>query len=204
MHKENSVLRREARAALEGNWLMSAVAGLIYMAIACVCSAIPMVGWILSIVVGLPISWGMYIMFYQLYRDRKLPSLDSLFIGFQDFGRILGTMLLMNVYTFLWTLLLIVPGVIKACSYAMTPYILRDHPELSYNAAIEKSMAMMEGHKMKIFLLYLSFIGWAILCMLTLGIGYLFLMPYMYTSMAAFYEDLKAQTANASEETVVA
>ncbi len=204
MLKENSVLRREARAALEGNWLMSAVAGLIYMAVACVCSVIPMVGWILSIVVGLPISWGMYIMFYQLYRDRKLPSLDSLFIGFQDFGRILGTMLLMNVYTFLWTLLLIVPGVIKACSYAMTPYILRDHPELSYNAAIEKSMAMMEGHKMKIFLLYLSFIGWAILCMLTLGIGYLFLMPYMYTSMAAFYEDLKAQTANASEETVVA
>lgn len=204
MLKENSVLRREARAALEGNWLMSAVAGLIYMAVACVCSVIPMVGWILSIVVGLPISWGMYIMFYQLYRDRKLPSLDSLFIGFQDFGRILGTMLLMNVYTFLWTLLLIVPGVIKACSYAMTPYILRDHPELSYNAAIEKSMAMMEGHKMKIFLLYLSFIGWAILCMLTLGIGYLFLMPYMYTSMAALYEDLKAQTANASEETVVA
>ena len=204
MHKENSVLRREARAALEGNWLMSAVAALIYMAIAGVCSAIPMVGWILAIVVGLPISWGLYIMFHQLYRDRKLPSLDSLFIGFQDFGRILGTMLLMNVYTFLWTLLLIVPGVIKACSYAMTPYILRDHPELSYNAAIEKSMAMMEGHKMKIFLLYLSFIGWAILCMLTLGIGYLFLMPYMYTSMAAFYEDLKAQTANASEETVVA
>ena len=204
MLKENSVLRREARAALEGNWLMSAVAGLIYMAIACVCSAIPMVGWILSIVVGLPISWGLYIMFYQLYRDRKLPSLDSLFIGFQDFGRILGTMLLANVYTFLWTLLLIVPGVIKACSYAMTPYILREHPELSYNAAIEKSMAMMEGHKMKFFLLCLSFIGWAILCMLTLGIGYLFLMPYMYTSMAAFYEDLKAQTANASEETVVA
>ncbi len=204
MLKENSVLRREARAALEGNWLMSAVAGLIYMAIACVCSAIPMVGWILSIVVGLPISWGLYIMFYQLYRDRKLPSLDSLFIGFQDFGRILGTMLLTNVYTFLWTLLLIVPGVIKACSYAMTPYILREHPELSYNAAIEKSMAMMEGHKMKFFLLCLSFIGWAILCMLTLGIGYLFLMPYMYTSMAAFYEDLKAQTANASEETVVA
>ena len=204
MLKENSVLRREARAALEGNWLMSAVAGLIYMAVACVCSVIPMVGWILSIVVGLPISWGLYIMFYQLYRDRKLPSLDSLFIGFQDFGRILGTMLLMNVYTFLWTLLLIVPGVIKACSYAMTPYILREHPELSYNAAIEKSMAMMEGHKMKFFLLCLSFIGWAILCMLTLGIGYLFLMPYMYTSMAAFYEDLKAQTANASEETVVA
>ena len=185
MHKENSVLRREAREALEGNWLMSAVAALIYMAIAGVCSAIPMVGWLVSIVVCLPISWGLYIMFYQLYRERKLPALETLFIGFQDFGRILGTMFLMQLYIFLWTLLLIVPGIIKTCS-------------------IEKSMAMMNGHKMKFFLLYLSFIGWAILCLLTLGIGYLFLIPYMNTSVAAFYEDLKANAANASEETVVA
>ncbi len=204
MLKENSVLRREAREALEGNWLMSAVAALIYMAIAGVCSAIPMIGWIISIVVCLPISWGLYIMFYQLHRERKLPALDSLFIGFQDFGRILGTMLLMQVYIFLWSLLLIVPGIIKTCSYAMTPYILREHPELSYNAAIERSMAMMEGHKMKFFLLGLSFIGWGILCILTLGIGYLFLLPYMQTSMAAFYADLKAQGVNASEETVMA
>ena len=204
MRKENSVLRREAREALEGNWLMSAVAALIYMAIAGVCSAIPMVGWLVSIVVCLPISWGLYIMFYQLYRERKLPALETLFIGFQDFGRILGTMFLMQLYIFLWTLLLVVPGIIKTCSYAMTPYILREHPELSYNAAIEKSMAMMNGHKMKFFLLYLSFIGWAILCLLTLGIGYLFLIPYMNTSVAAFYEDLKANAANASEETVVA
>lgn len=183
---------------------MSAVAALIYMAIAGVCSAIPMVGWLVSIVVCLPISWGLYIMFYQLYRERKLPALETLFIGFQDFGRILGTMFLMQLYIFLWTLLLVVPGIIKTCSYAMTPYILREHPELSYNAAIEKSMAMMNGHKMKFFLLYLSFIGWAILCLLTLGIGYLFLIPYMNTSVAAFYEDLKANAANASEETVVA
>ena len=149
MLKENSVLRREAREALEGNWLMSAVAALIYMAIAGVCSAIPMIGWIISIVVCLPISWGLYIMFYQLHRERKLPALDSLFIGFQDFGRILGTMLLMQVYIFLWSLLLIVPGIIKTCSYAMTPYILREHPELSYNAAIERSIAHVTGSKLK-------------------------------------------------------
>lgn len=204
MLKENSVLRQEARAALEGNWLMSAVATLIYMAIVSVCSVIPMVGWLIVIVVGLPISWGLCIMFLQLHESRKLPSLDTMFNGFHDMGRILGTTLLMQVYIFLWSLLLIVPGIIKTCSYAMTPYILRDHPELSYNAAIEKSMAMMQGHKMKLFLLYLSFIGWAILCMLTLGIGCLFLYPYMYTAQAAFYEDLKAQSANASEETVVA
>lgn len=202
MLKENSVLRKEARDVLGGNWAMAAVAALIYMAIASVCSYIPLVGWLVTIVVCLPIGWGANIMFYQLYRERKLPSLDSLFIGFHDFGRILGTTLLVEIYTFLWTLLLIVPGIIKGCSYAMTPYILRDYPELSYNAAIEKSMAMMEGHKMKLFLLYLSFIGWAILCILTLGLGYLLLMPYVATAQAAFYEDLKAQAANASEETV--
>ena len=131
-------------------------------------------------------------MFYKLYNERVL-TFDTLFDGYKDYGRILGTVLLVQIYTFLWSLLLIVPGIIKACSYAMTPFILRDHPELSFNAAIEKSMAMMEGNKMKYFLLCLSFIGWGILCVLTLGIGTLFLSPYMNTSFAAFYNDLKAQ-----------
>lgn len=82
----------------------------------------------------------------------------------------------------------------------MTDFILKDHPELANNGAIEKSMVMMEGNKMKLFLLDLSFIGWAILCLFTLGIGYLFLQPYMQAAHAAFYEDLKAQ---AVEEVIV-
>ena len=202
MLKPNSVLRNEAYAALQGNWLMAAVVYLIVMAIACVLSAIPLVGWILCIAVGLPLGWGAYMVFYDLFRERKL-SIETLFNGFHDYSRITLTMLLVQVYTFLWTLLLIVPGIIKGCSYAMTPFILREHPELSYNAAIEKSMAMMEGNKMKFFLLCLSFIGWAILCVFTLGIGYLFLYPYIYTSFVAFYEDLKAQQEVVVEEVVV-
>ena len=81
-------------------------------------------------------------------------------------------------------------------------FILKDEPELKYNAAIEKSMSMMNGYKMKLFLLDLSFIGWMILSVLTLGIGLLFLQPYMSTARAAFYEDLKAELSgrNASEE----
>ena len=82
----------------------------------------------------------------------------------------------------------------------MTPYILRDEPDLSYNAAIEKSMAMMEGHKMKYFLLGLSFIGWGLLCCLTLGIGFFFLLPYIYVAYAAFYEDVKSEYENRSNE----
>ena len=100
-------------------------------------------------------------------------------------------MLLKMVYTMLWMLLLIVPGIIKSYSYAMTEYILKDDLEITENAAIEKSMQMMEGHKMELFLLDLSFIGWALLSILSCGIGFFFLEPYMITARAHFYEDLK-------------
>ena len=105
----------------------------------------------------------------------------------------MGTVVLVFIYTFLWSLLLIIPGIIKHYSYAMTPYILKEEPEMKNNAAIEKSMVMMDGNKMKLFMLDLSFIGWAILCIFTFGIGFLFLQPYVAISRAAFYEDLKAQ-----------
>jgi uncharacterized membrane protein len=105
------------------------------------------------------------------------------------------TGLLMSVYIFLWSLLLIVPGIIKALSYAMTPYILRDHPELRYDAAIRESMRMMQGNKMKLFLLILSFIGWFILALIPFGLGLFLFLPYYRTSIAAFYEDLKGGDA---------
>ena len=99
----------------------------------------------------------------------------------------------MTVYTLLWTLCLIVPGIIKSFSYALTPFILNERPELSADEAIELSMKMMDGHKMDMFLLYLSFIGWYLLALLTCCIGFLWLMPYIYTTQAAFYEDVKAE-----------
>ena len=101
-------------------------------------------------------------------------------------------MFLANVFIFLWMLLLIIPGIVKMFSYAMTPFILEEHPELGANEAIDHSRAMMKGHKFDLFWLCLSFIGWMILCLFTLGIGYLWLIPYMQTSIASFYEDVKA------------
>ena len=103
-----------------------------------------------------------------------------------------GTLLLRGVYTFLWTLLLIVPGIVKSLSYAMTPFILKDNPKASYDKAIIYSMRLMQGHKMDLFVLYLSFIGWFILSCLTLGIGFVFLVPYCQMSLARFYEEVKA------------
>ena len=102
-------------------------------------------------------------------------------------------MLLMTIYTILWSLLLIVPGIIKSLSYALTPYIVAEKPELSANESIELSMKMMDGHKMDLFLIILGFLGLAVLSIFTLCIGYLWLAPYMYAKMAAFYEDVKAE-----------
>ena len=94
---------------------------------------------------------------------------------------------------FLWFLLLIVPGIVAALSYSMTFYILADEPDINAKEALEKSKIMMDGHKMDLFLLGLSFIGWALLCILTLGIGLLWLIPYMNVSAAKFYQDRKGE-----------
>ena len=190
MLKQNSELRAQAREALQGNWVMAAVAALIYSAIVSATSYLPLVG---TLLVGLPVAYGFTILMFSVIKGAKDIDLGVLFEGFKDYSRIMGTVVLVFIYTFLWSLLLIIPGVVKHYSYAMTPYILKEEPEMKNNAAIEKSMVMMDGNKMKLFLLDLSFIGWAILCLFTFGIGFFFLQPYMQASHAAFYEVVSAR-----------
>ena len=198
MLKQNSELRAEARVALTDKWVMGAVTTLVFGAVSGAASYIPVVG---SILVALPMMYGYSIVMLSVMRGGEM-NIGGLFDGFNDFGRIVGTKLLQAIYTFLWTLLLVIPGIIKNYSYAMTDFILKDEPLLANNAAIEKSMAMMDGNKMKLFLLDLSFIGWAILCLFTFGIGFLFLQPYVQSAHAAFYEDLKVQTV-VEEEVII-
>lgn len=187
MLKRNKELRAMAREVLAGKWGTAAVIALVYMAVYGATGAIIFT----AILIGLPLGWGFNVLFLRYLRGEEM-EVGEIFNGFSDYKRIMGTMLLAGVYTFLWALLLFIPGIIKLYSYSMTAYILYDEPDLKFNAAIEKSMAMMKGHKMKLFLLDLSFIGWAYLCLLfTLGIGMLWLIPYIQTSRAAFYEDLK-------------
>lgn len=196
MLKLNSELRAVSRTTLSGNWMMAALATLVYLLIAGGVSSIPVAGSVLAIIITYPLAYGFAILFLDLFREGKPIDIGKLFDGFKDFGRVWGTLILVAIYTILWTCLLIIPGIVKSYSYALTPFILKDEPELKYNAAIEKSMRMMDGYKMKLFLLDLSFIGWMILSILTLGIGLLFLQPYMNTARAAFYEDLKAELSD--------
>lgn len=200
--------RQLAADTLQGKWGEVAIFTLVYIAIVGAASFSPKyivlpVSDLLSNIITLallPMQWGYYVYFLAKTRQQK-ADIDYLFIGYKDFGRIFGTLFLQSIYTCLWTLLLIIPGIVKAFSYAMTSYVLRDEPELSYDAAITRSSQLMRGHKAELFLLYLSFIGWALLCLLTLGIGFLLLMPYVRTAEAHFYENLlKEEAATATIE----
>ena len=183
--KENFLLRKQSYDLLEGRWMISALIFLVYTVIMGAASSI-----VIGTILLLPLSYSIKVIFLDLNRGQELNASD-LFGGFKDYGRILLTMLLTDIYIFLWSLLFVIPGIIKYYSYSMVPYVLRDYPDLSFDEAIEQSMHMMSGFKSKLFMLDLSFIGWAILCVFTLGIGFFWLMPYVYTNHALFYEDLQ-------------
>ena len=113
-------------------------------------------------------------------------------VGFGNYLHHVWGYVLTKIFVFLWTLLFIIPGIVKTLSYAMTNYILVDRPELSANEAINLSKDMMEGHRFDLLYLYLSFAGWFVLSLFTLGIGFLWLIPYVQTSQSSFYLDVKA------------
>ena len=178
-------------AQLSGRWTPVALFTLVYMALCMVAGALT--GPLVSLVslMLMPMTYSYNVAFLDDKRSASEFKIEQLFDGYKDFLRIMGTMLLTNVYQFLWTLLLIIPGVIKAISYSQTQFILKDCPELSFNEAIERSMDMMEGHKMQYFLLSLSFIGWILLAIISCGILSLWVNPYISATNAHFYEYVK-------------
>lgn len=179
-----------ARERLNGNWLNPVLTGLVYVVLVGVVGAIPILGPVASLLVGGPLLLGLIGYFIKFAR-RQECDIENLFDGFRLFVPAMVLYLLVVVFTILWSLLLIIPGIIAALGYSMTFFIMNDNPQIQAMDAINLSKEMMRGQKGKLFLLYLSFIGWGILCVLTLGIGFLWLSPYMYTSMAYFYEDLR-------------
>lgn len=199
MIKSASEIRSAARKALSGHWAEAAMLTFIYCLVAWAFSAI--VGGLEYVQAGLgtvasllllPLGWGYAVVFLANSRGAEDPfNASRLFDGYKDFGRVFTTTLLTQIYICLWTLLFIIPGIIKSLSYAMTPFVLRDNPEMKNNEAIELSMKMMNGHKGDLFWLYLTFIGWGILCIFTFGIGYFWFAPYVQASTAQFYEEVK-------------
>ena len=151
---------------------------------------------IVSFILGGTVELG-YAKFLLKQYDRKELQFSDLFSQFERFGTGFAQKFLRTLYTCLWALLLVIPGIVKGLSYAMTPFILEEHPEMTASEAIKASMKLMDGHKMDLFILGLTFIGWEILACLTMGIGFLFLNPYMNAAYAAFYRNISGQRQEA-------
>ena len=196
MTTENHILMKQGRDALTGKWGMAIVIFLVYSLIMGTISIRETS--IFSFLISGPMMLGAATVALAFARDQE-PRAELLFSGFRHFGTAFLTYVIMMVLIFLWLLLLIVPGIIAALSYSMSFYILADEPSLKAMEAIDRSKQMMEGHKLKLFTLYLRFLVLALLCILTLGIGFLWLVPYMYVTTAKFYEDVKAANLEAEE-----
>lgn len=179
-------LKNRAKQSLTGNWGAAILGLVIYGAIVSLLSTTG-VG---SFVTGL-VSLGYISLYLSLLRGKTPTFEGSISAITENIGTKFVSTLLVMLYTFLWSLLFIIPGIVKSYSYAMTPYILLDRPELSATDAIKESEKMMNGHKMELFILDLSFIGWILLSILTCGVLVLYVEPYMMATKSAFYLELK-------------
>lgn len=213
---ENSQLRQMARQRLKGNWGQPILVVILYTIITTLASKTGLIEkqvlfldipltytkstptTYLVMLLALPIAYGLAIYFLDFARERQV-SVGTLFSGYKDAPRMIINQILIGLYTFLWTLLFVIPGIVKSISYSMSLYILKDNPDISANKAITLSKEMMKGHKAEYFLLQLSFIGWFILSAFTFGIGLIWLIPYIHTTNAYFYEDIKRQNIYSQE-----
>ena len=160
-----------------------------------------LIGAILAIAIGITVIFRIFVCYPLLVGGRRYYIKSShyennkkcftfAFMG-KNYGGIVLSMLLKDIQNFLWFLLLIIPGIIKAYAYRMVPYILADNPNIGAKKAIKLSCDMTRGHKFNIFVLDLSFILWYILGLLALGVGVFFVFPYHHATEAELYKVLK-------------
>jgi uncharacterized membrane protein len=187
----NRDLMTLARQQLKGMWGLGVGVTIITFAINIVLSLIPKVGGIIDFIITGPFMIGIAMFYLTIARKQSTPRVGQIFKGFNYFGTGFMASLLMTIFIVLWALLLIIPGIVACFSYAMTYFILAENPQTRGLDAIRKSRDMMKGYRWKLFCLGLRFIGWLILGILSLGIGFLWIIPYFWTSLANFYIDIK-------------
>lgn len=222
----SSVYRAQARQDLQGRWGNVAVATLVLACIAIVLCGFPgildaygdmQISWLSTTLSGLtgvitllllmPMQYALYTALLQVARGDQGSSVENMLGNFKrNYSSFVSAGCLTYVVVFLLSIITLgIAGVIFSYAYRMVPYLLQDYPSLSAKEAMRTSRSMMKGHKWDLFVLDLSFIGWIILSIFTLGIGVLWVTPYQYTAVAHFYEDLKAEKVvdTDEDETVV-
>jgi len=192
-------LKAKAKAQIKGNIGILFVVTLIIGLVSSVALAIPAAGIVAAIIVIPAFSLSIYRIYLMIVNGKK-PEVKDAFCGFDDFWSAFKVTFLVGLYTFLWALLFFIPGIVKAYSYSMALYVLAENPGKSARECIKESMEMTKGHKMELFVLDLSFIGWIILVPFTLGLLSIWLIPYMSATIANAYESLKPVTVISAEE----
>ena len=189
---KRATLKSAAKRQIKGNlgilFLITLLSGLIGGAV----NIVPVVGGVAAMFVNAAFSLAMVSIYMNLTEGIR-PRVGDLFSQFRNVISAFCTNFLAGLLVFLWSLLLIVPGIIKACAYSQALYILADDPALGSWEAIRRSKEMMQGHKMEYFLLCMSFYGWALLGVFTFGILYIWLIPYMQATYANYYKSLKGE-----------
>ncbi|MDE5592470.1 MAG: DUF975 family protein [Clostridiales bacterium] len=199
--------RQRAYSALNGKWGTVAITYFLIAVVSSVCSGLGVigVGAILLFVLQGPICYGRSVQALNVVRRKNVEVNDVMAAQHRVTDTVVAY-LINAAYTFLWSLLFIIPGIIAAYSYSMTFYIMADNPKLTPDQARRESIRLMEGNKLNLFCLHLSFIGWILLCVLTLGILSFWVGPYIECATAEFYASLippRPTVEHVSDEYVV-
>lgn len=218
-----SQIRSEARQKLASKWGKSALITLIFAVltyiISFVLNLVPFLGYVASLVISVPLSYGLIVSMFKLNDDEEVGYLDFFNNGFSNFGKTwsvaLQTILKLIVPIILVVISVVIVmvgavgqnealtaigyilyiasliyAIIKEYTYSLAYYVLNDNPDMTGKEAVEKSAELMQGNVWALFCLRLSFIGWSILSVFTLCIGLLWLMPYMKVAEINFYRNL--------------
>ena len=183
-------LKSAAKEQISGKIGILFVMMLIVGVIGGACAFIPVLGPIGTLIITSAFEISLCMIYLKLAKNEEI-SIGDLFNGFNITGKAVLLSIITYIFTFLWSLLFIIPGIIKVFSYAMAPYILADNPELTANEALTKSKEIMDGHKFDLFVLQLSFFWWYILGAITFGIAYIYVVPYVSATTTNFYNSIK-------------
>lgn len=188
-------LKTKAKQQIKGKigilFLITLIISVISIAATAILGFIPYAGPIIATIIITPaFTLSIVTIFLKVAKDEDV-SVNDAFSGFSDFWASFKLCFFVSLFTYLWTLLFIIPGIIKTFEYSMSFCILAENKEKPALECIKESREMTKGHKMELFVLSLSFIGWMILGSITFGIAYIWVMPYMYTTFANAYYSIK-------------
>ncbi len=190
MITQNIEITNKARQSLSGNWVLAISTCVVYIIITSLPNNMDGFGTISSLIISGPFAVGLALFSLSLSR-RKKAKFNQIFKGFRLFSTAFKAHFLILVFVILKLFLLIIPGIFAALSYSVTFYVLADNPSLTAKQAMKQSEKMMFGHRFQLVNMALHFLGLALLCIVTLGIGFLWWFPYVNVSMAKFYDEVK-------------